>query len=194
MPIVCYNERAGRSLSVVWWCGRLSASYGWAIALFLCRFCGLPKIICIISIRIYTPFPSFNVQILPPPFRLRFSVVLCRWPIKRKARGATWAGFFFIGGLREYYSIAAAVRHGRRVRLIILVILVILGFSTAEKALCIKGFRVGLLIVTPRFAHRYPLLCSPLPPHLLIFAPLFEAVFFLSAAAIRAALRSRRAV
>ena len=35
---------------------------------------------------------------------------------KEKSQGATWAGFFFIGGLREYYSIAAAVRHGRLMR------------------------------------------------------------------------------
>ena len=125
------------------------------------------------------PFAGFH-----PPLRLRLSAVFCEVPIKEKVQGCRCSN----------YSIAAAVRRGRRVRLIILDILVILGFSTAEKALCIKGFRVGLLIVTPRFAHRHPLLCSPLPPHLLIFAPLFEVVFFLSAAAIRAALRSRRAV
>ena len=143
---------------------------------FFCRFCGLPKIICIISIRICTPFPSFWPP--APPLRLRLSAVFFELPIKEKVQGCRCSN----------YSIAAAVRHGRRVRFIILVILVILDFATSKKCLCIKGFQKGLRCFTPLCAVVHPPYCGALPPFLRFFAPLFRAFLFIGCGSLCLAL------
>ena len=53
---------------------------------------------------------------------------------------------------------------------------------TPEKPTVYAGLLLDLLTVTPQFAHRYPPICSPLPPNLLTILPQFVRILFLKKA------------